>query len=49
MIVNEGRPGKKLPILSDPGIAANLLSGKQLIDQNGNIITGSMVNRGRDR
>lgn len=46
MIVNEGRPGKKLPILSDPGIAANLLSGKQLIDQNGNIITGSMVNRG---
>lgn len=46
MIVNEGRPGKKLPILSDPGIAANLLSGKQLIDQNGNVITGSMVNRG---
>lgn len=47
MIVNEGiGGGKKLPALTTPGVAANLLSGKQLIDQNGAIVTGTMTNRG---
>ena len=40
MIVNEG--GKKLPKLTTPGVAADLLTGKQLIDQYGNVIDGSM-------
>lgn len=40
MIINEGRPGKKLPTLTNPGVAGDLLSGKQLIGQDGNIITG---------
>lgn len=40
MIVNEG--GKKLPKLTTPGAAADLLTGKQLIDQYGNVIDGSM-------
>ena len=46
MIVNEGGGGKKLPTLTNPGTAANLLSGKQLINQNGEIVTGSMTDRG---
>lgn len=46
MIMNEGGGGKKLPTLTNPGTAANLLSGKQLIDQNGEIVTGSMTDRG---
>ena len=47
MIVNEGgRGGKKLPTLTNPGAAGDLLTGKQLINQNGEILTGTMVNRG---
>ena len=46
MIMNEGGGGKKLPTLTNPGTAANLLSGKQLINQNGEIVTGSMTDRG---
>ena len=47
MIVNEGiGGGKKLPTLSNPGAASNLLSGKQLLNQNGEIVTGTMTNRG---
>lgn len=38
--------GKPLPTLTNPGTAADLLSGKQLIDANGNVLTGTMVNRG---
>lgn len=34
--------GKPLPALTNPGTAADLLSGKQLIDRDGNILTGSM-------
>lgn len=34
--------GIKLPTLSNPGAAGDLLTGKQLIDQDGNILTGSM-------
>ena len=38
--------GKPLPTLTNPGTAADLLSGKQLIDANGNVLTGTMANRG---
>jgi len=34
--------GKKLPILTAEGTSADLLAGKQLIDANGNILTGTM-------
>ena len=35
--------GIKLPTLSNPGAAGDLLSGKQLIDSNGNVLTGTMA------
>lgn len=38
--------GKPLPVLTNPGTAADLLSGKQLIDANGNVLTGTMANCG---
>ena len=34
--------GTSLPALTSPGSAADLASGKQLIDQNGTIVTGSI-------
>lgn len=34
--------GVKLPTLTNPGAAANLLEGKQLIDQEGNVVDGAM-------
>lgn len=34
--------GKKLPVVTNPGTADDLLTGKQLIDQNGNVLTGAM-------
>ena len=34
--------GKPLPALTNPGTAADLLSGKQLIDANGNVLTGTI-------
>lgn len=37
--------GKPLPALTNPGTAADLRSGKQLIDANGNVLTGTLVNR----
>ena len=37
--------GKPLPTLTNPGTAADLLSGKQLIDANWNVLTGTLVNR----
>ena len=37
--------GKPLPALTNPGTAADLLSGKQLIDANGNVLKGTLVNR----
>ena len=44
MILNpiKGGGGVKLPVLSNPGSAADLRSGKQLIDQNGKPLTGMM-------
>lgn len=40
MIVNEG--GKKLPKLTTPGTSSDLLTGKELIDQYGRKVEGSM-------
>lgn len=34
---------KKLPTLSNPGTASDLLSGKELIDQDGNKVTGAFT------
>ena len=36
--------GIKLPTLSNKGTASDLLSGKQLIDDEGNVVTGTMKN-----
>lgn len=33
---------KKLPTLSNPSSASDLLSGKELIDQDGNVVTGNI-------
>lgn len=44
MIVNEG--GKKLPKLTTPGTSADLLTGKELIDQYGRKVEGSMPTLG---
>lgn len=41
-----GNGGIDLPTLSNEGSAADLLKNKQLIDQDGNIVTGSMANNG---
>ena len=38
--------GKPLPTLTNPGTAADLRSGKQLIDANGNVLTGTMPTQG---
>ena len=35
--------GTKLPELTNPGTAGDLLAGKQLIDTNGNVLTGTLV------
>lgn len=47
MIVNEGGGGgKKLPTLTSPASASQILTGRQAIDQNGAILAGSMPNNG---
>lgn len=38
--------GVELPTLSNEGSASDLMSGKQLIDQNGNVVTGNIANNG---
>ena len=38
--------GNKLPTLTNPGSANDLIQDKQLIDESGSIITGSMVDNG---
>lgn len=47
MIINPTlyQQGTKLPELSNPGTAADLLAGKQLVDQYGNPLTGTMPQR----
>lgn len=45
MIVNEGGGGKRLPQLTSPGGAGDALSGKQFIDQNGEIVTGTIASK----
>lgn len=42
MIFNPSFGGKALPILTNPGTAGDLLEGKQLIDQDGNPLTGTI-------
>lgn len=44
--IDESLLGVQLPILANEGISADLLSNKQLIDQDGNVIEGSMPNNG---
>lgn len=41
-----GEGGIELPTLTNEGTSADLLASKQLIDQDGNIITGAMPNNG---
>lgn len=38
--------GASLPALTNPGTAADLLTGKQLIDASGKVLSGSMTDRG---
>lgn len=45
MIVNEGGGGKPLPTLTNPGAAGDMLSGKQLINQEGEIVTGTIPSK----
>lgn len=42
MIFNSSFGGKALPILTNPGASSDLLEGKQLIDQDGNPLTGTL-------
>lgn len=37
-----GRGAFRYPTLSNPAAAGDILSGKQIVDKNGNVITGSM-------
>ena len=47
IILSEGNSGGiQLPTLTNEGNAKDLLAGKQLIDGDGNIITGTMVDNG---
>lgn len=41
----EGSGGVTLPTLTSPGTAANLESGKQLIDASGNVVTGTLATK----
>lgn len=46
MIVNEGGGGgKKLPTLTNPGAAGDLLSGKQLLNQEGEVVNGTIPSK----
>lgn len=40
--ISDIETGVKLPELSYPGSAADLMKGKQMIDENGEIVTGTM-------
>lgn len=48
MIFNQLIGGKKLPDLTNPGSESDLLENKQLIDQDGNIITGTIPTKQND-
>ena len=48
MIFNQLIGGKKLPDLTNPGLESDLLENKQLIDQDGNIITGTIPTKQND-
>lgn len=38
--------GIPYPNLSNPAVVSDVISGKQIVDKNGNILTGNMVDRG---
>ena len=46
VISNRPLGGKKLPELSNPGDASDILSGVQFIDGDGEIVTGTMPTKG---
>lgn len=46
MIVNLSGGGSVLPTLTNPGTASDMLAGKQLIDANGNLVTGTIPSQG---
>ena len=46
MIQNPIIAGKKLPELTNPAGAANILKGYQAVTQDGELITGTMANNG---
>ena len=37
--------GTQLPTLTNPGTSSDLLSGKELIDQSGNVVTGTIATK----
>lgn len=41
--VNNMSTGVELPELTNEGVAADVLSGKEFIDSNGNVVTGTML------
>ena len=43
VVVDVPQTGVELPTLDTPGTAEDLASGKQLIDANGNVVTGSVA------
>ena len=43
--LSEGDSGVSLPTLTNEGLAADLRADKQLIDSNGNVVTGSVTSR----
>lgn len=45
MIINPPNSGKDLPELSNPASSSDLLSGKQMINESGEIVNGSMPTR----
>lgn len=45
VVVDVPQSGVELPTLSNPGVAEDLLAGKELIDANGNVVTGTVVDK----
>ena len=48
MIYNPVTSGKKLPELTSPGVAADLARGKELIGEDGEVVTGKLIDFGTD-
>ena len=43
MILNSKKSGKRLPTLTNPGVASDLASGKQMIGADGELVTGTGI------